>query len=119
MRKYEFVYILDPNLDEAAVAANLERYSKIIRDSGGTIVTTQNWGRRKLAYEIRHKTEGSYLYVRFSADAKTVEDLNRTLHFDENVVRSLIVLDEEAEERNAESLRVAGREPHPEPEVVS
>lgn len=119
MRKYEFVYVLDPALDEAAVAESLERYSKIVRDSGGTITTTQAWGRRKFAYEINHKTEGSYLYVRFSSDAKTVQELNRTLHFDENVVRSLIVLDEEAEERNAEALRIAGRESQSMTEAVS
>ena len=103
MRKYEFIYVLDPGLDDAAVAESLERYIKIIREQGGEIVSHEIWGRRKFAYEINHKNEGSYLFVRFRATQKTIDELNRALRFDEKVLRTLIVLDEEAETRNAQA----------------
>ena len=103
VRKYEFVFILDPSVDEAGANESLERYAKIIRDHGGDISQQQNWGRRRFAYDIKKKTEGTYLYLRHRADAKTIAELNRVLRFDERVLRSLIVLDEEIEARNAAS----------------
>lgn len=111
MRKYEFVYILDSTLDDAAVAESMEKYSKLIRDQGGEISQQENWGRRKFAYEIRHKGEGSYIYLRFRGEKKVVDEINRILRFDERILRTLIVLDEEAEVRNAESQRRAGKQP--------
>ena len=105
MRKYEFIYILDPSLDDAAVAESLERYAKLIREQGGEIASQEIWGRRKFSYEILHKSEGSYAYVRFKATNKIIDELNRVLRFDEKVLRTLIVLDEEAETRNAEARR--------------
>ena len=109
MRKYEFVYVLDAGLDDAAVGESLERYAKLIRDHGGEVTRQENWGRRKFAYEINRKCEGSYLYLRLRASNKVIEELNRALHFDENVLRQLIVLDEDAEERNAAAQRTLRR----------
>jgi small subunit ribosomal protein S6 len=107
MRKYEFIYILDPGLDEAAVNESLERYAKLIREQGGEIGSQEVWGRRKFAYDILKKSEGSYVYVRFKALQKAIDELNRVLRFDEKVLRTLIVLDEEAELRNEEARRNA------------
>ena len=105
VRKYEFVSILEPNIDDAAAAEHLERYAKLVREHGGEVTQQENWGRRKFAYEIQHKTEGSYLYVRFRGTNKVVDELNRVVRFDEKVLRTLIVLDEEAEMRNAAARR--------------
>jgi small subunit ribosomal protein S6 len=105
VRKYEFVYITDPSLDDAAVAESMEKYVKVIRDQGGEIGSHEVWGRRKFSYEIQKKTEGSYVYVRFLANNKIIDELNRVLRFDEKVLRTLIVLDEEAEARNAAAAR--------------
>jgi small subunit ribosomal protein S6 len=107
VRKYEFTYILDPNLDDAAAATSLEKYAKLIRDHGGEVTHREVWGRRKFSYEIHHKTEGTYVFLRMNTESKAVEELNRALHFDETVVRSLIVLDEEADVRNEEARRRA------------
>jgi small subunit ribosomal protein S6 len=83
----------------------MEKYVRLIRDQGGEIVSHEVWGRRKFSYEINKKTEGSYVYVRFRANNKIIDELNRVLRFDENVLRTLIVLDEEAEARNAAARR--------------
>jgi len=107
VRKYEFIYICDPSLDEAAVGESMERYVKVIRDHGGEVSQHENWGRRKFAYDINKKSEGSYIYIRMRVDSKTIDELNRSLHFDEKVLRNLIVLDEDAEARNAAARRDA------------
>jgi small subunit ribosomal protein S6 len=109
--KYEFTLILDPLLDDAAVAASLEKYAKIVRDQGGEIAHQEIWGRKRLAYEIRHKVEGSYAFLRMQATPAVVSELNRVLHFDEGVLRSLIVVDEEWEARNLEAAKLAGAKP--------
>lgn len=112
MTKYELVYILDSALDESAVNRNLEKYVKLIGDAGGQVTHQESWGRKKLAHEIRHKNEGTYLYVRMKATASIVADLNRALRFDESVLRTLVVLDEEWAARNeaASRKRVAGQQ---------
>jgi len=111
VRKYEFVLILEPTLDDAAVAEGLEKYCNLVREQGGEISQQENWGRRKFAYDIRKKSEGSYLYIRFRGEKKVVDEINRVLRFDERVLRTLIVLDEDAEARNAEAQRREGRRP--------
>jgi small subunit ribosomal protein S6 len=115
VRKYEFVSILDPGVDDNAAAEQLERYAKLVRDQGGEVSQLENWGRRKFAYEIDHKNEGSYLYVRFRGTTKVVDELNRIVRFDEKVLRTLIVLDEEAEIRNAAARRIPGGAEAPAP----
>jgi small subunit ribosomal protein S6 len=110
--KYEFIYIVDPTQDESAVNASLEKYVKLIGDQGGEVTHQESWGRKKLAHEIRHKNEGTYLYVRMKATASIVADLNRALRFDEAVLRTLIVVDEEWGARNeaASRKRAAGQQ---------
>jgi small subunit ribosomal protein S6 len=110
VRKYEFIFILDPTLDDGVVAQSLDKYAKLIREQGGEVTHQENWGRRKFTYEIKHKGEGSYVFLRFRGEKKVVDELNRALRFDERVLRTLIVLDEEAEARNAAAQR-RGRGP--------
>ena len=111
MTKYEFVYILDPSLDEAAANANFDKYMKLVKEQGGEVTHQESWGRKKLAYEIDKKTEGTYFYARFKADRTALTEVNRQLRYDEDVMRTLIVCDEEWAARNeaAASRRAAGR----------
>jgi small subunit ribosomal protein S6 len=106
--KYEFTAILDPLLDDAAVAASMEKYAKSIRDQGGEVTLQENWGRKKLAFEMHKKTEGIYVFMRMKATPAIVAEVNRILRFDEQVLRTLIVLDEEWEARNQEAAKQAG-----------
>lgn len=108
LTKYEFTWILDPLLDDAAVAASIEKYAKSVRDQGGEVTLQENWGRKKLAFEMLKKTEGIYAFMRMQATPAIVAELNRILRFDEQVLRTLIVLDEEWEARNLEAAKQAG-----------
>jgi len=109
--KYEFVYILDSMLDDAAVARSLEKYAKLIRDQGGEVTHQESWGRKKLAYEIRKKNEGTYLFLRMQATKAVVAELYRVLRFDEDVLRTLIVRDEQWAERNAAARPAEAEQP--------
>ena len=108
MRNYEFTYILIGTLDDAAVAQSAEKYVKFIQDRDGKVTHHEIWGRRRFAYEIDKHTEGHYVHMRFAAPATCVAELNRALHFDEDAVRTLVVLDEEWERRNREAAAARG-----------
>lgn len=107
LTKYEFTYILDPLVDEAAAEQSLEKFAQLVQDQGGEVLNRENWGRKRLAYEIRHKTEGVYGFIRMNASPAVVAELNRVLRFDEQVLRTLIVVDEDWEARNQEAARRA------------
>jgi len=109
VRKYEFTWILGPNADEASAAANLEKYVNAIQGKGGEVTRKEVLGRRRFAYEIDKKQEGTYLFVKMSCSPETLTELNRLLKFDEDVMRKLIVLDEDWERRNEEAARRAER----------
>lgn len=109
MRKYEFTWIVVATLDDAAVSANLEKYVKAIQSKGGEVTRKEVLGRRRFAYEIEKKQEGTYLFVKMNAQNAVLEELNRMLKFDEDVMRKLIVLDEDWERRNEEAARRADR----------
>ena len=121
LTKYEFTWIVEPLLDDASVGASLEKYAKVVRDQGGEVTAQENWGRKKLAYEIDHKTDGHYLFMRLQATPAIISELNRILRFDEQVLRTLIVQDEEWEAKNLEAAKRAGGRPaehHPTPQVA-
>ena len=87
MRPYETVIIFDTEVDESAITAVLERGLDVVRTNGGTVGTVDRWGKRTLAYELRHKREGYYVVVEFTAEPETVAALDRMLGLADEVVR--------------------------------
>jgi small subunit ribosomal protein S6 len=94
MRAYECTYILSPTLEESAVAEKSERFSEIVTSRKGTVHNIDRWGKRKLAYSINKFQEGIYTLMRFSGDNDILKELNRVFRFDDDVIRYLIVVDE-------------------------
>lgn len=93
MRKYEFVLILNPNTDEEARNELLERFKGII-ESNGSIINVDDWGIRKLAYEINDLKEGYYTITSFEGGSDVLDELNRICKITESVIRHMIVKDE-------------------------
>ncbi len=91
MRRYEVMVILDPDLEERTVAPSLDTYLNVVRQDGGTVESVDVWGRRRLAYEIRKKTEGIYAVVDLTAEPDVVAELDRQLNLSEVVLRTKIV----------------------------
>lgn len=90
MRRYEVMVILDPELEERTVAPSLEQFLGVIRQAGGTIEKIDIWGRRKLAYEIRKKSEGIYAVVDLTSEPAAVQELDRQLGLNESVLRTKV-----------------------------
>ncbi|HER44522.1 MAG TPA: 30S ribosomal protein S6 [Candidatus Eisenbacteria bacterium] len=94
MRTYECVYILDPSLEELAVKDKTEKFKEIVTSRGGTVHKVDLWGKRKLAYPIAKRFEGSYILMSFEGDNEILAELNRVYRFDDMVLRHLIVIDD-------------------------
>jgi len=88
---YEILLMLDPDLPEERQTEIVTRMRELIERQGGTWDTHDVWGRRKLSYEIDHKTDGAYHLVTFSADAETLDEISRVLKITDGVMRHLAV----------------------------
>lgn len=95
MRKYELALILLSNLEEEVRNAEIEKYKNIITERQGTIDKVNEWGHRRLAYEIDKKREGFYVFVNFTAGSDAVDEIDRIAKISDNVVRHMITVEEE------------------------
>ena len=91
MREYEVLYIVRADLDDEKVQDAVKRVNTLIERSGGTLERTNLWGKRKLAYEVKHQKEGSYVLQDFQFDPSRVPELEAGLKITEEVLRHLIV----------------------------
>ena len=94
MRDYELLFVLDPSLDEEAKAGLIEKVKDVI-NAGGEAGEADVWGDRKLAYNIGKKSTGYYVVLPFKADAELPKELDRRLRINENVMRHIIVCQDE------------------------
>jgi small subunit ribosomal protein S6 len=90
-RQYELVYVLTPESTDEQIAELHTQIEQIVQRYSGTLDKTENWGRRKLAYEIGHKSEGTYHLVLFTAAPATLAEVSRVLKITDGVMRHLAV----------------------------
>lgn len=101
LKNYETVFILTPVLSETQMKDAVDKFTKVLTDNGAEIINVENWGLRKLAYPIQHKSTGFYNLVEFKASAKVVAALELEYRRDEKVMRFLTTaLDKHAVEYN-------------------
>ena len=91
MRDYEVLYIIRADLDDDKVQDAVKRVNTLIERSGGALDRTNIWGKRKLAYDVKHQKEGSYILQDFQLDPDRVPELESSLKITEEVLRHLIV----------------------------
>lgn len=91
MRRYEMMIILDPSLEENTIQPSLDQFLTVVRDGGGTVDKVDVWGRRRLAYDIDHKSEGIYAVIDMNAEPDTVRELDRQLSLNEAVLRTKVL----------------------------
>ena len=101
-RQYELVYIVSPDASEQAVADLHTQVEQIVQRFNGTLDKTENWGRRKLAYEIGHAREGTYVIETISGTGELMKEIDRRLRVTDTIIRHLTV-------RIDEDLKVAER----------
>ena len=95
-REYEMIVVLNPALDDEALAGLNQRIAGWISAPGGEVTNTNVWGRRQLAYAINKMTSGIYVQFDFRLPPSASRDLERNLGIDENVMRHLVVRCDEA-----------------------
>jgi small subunit ribosomal protein S6 len=91
VRNYELVIIFRAEMTKEKIEAGIEHVTKIVTERGGTITSIEPWGKRKLAYPIKHQAEGVYNLIKFTAGSQTTKKLNADLRISEDVLRHLIV----------------------------
>jgi len=95
LRAYELVVIISPEIDEEEIPTTVEKINQFIIERGGSIAEVNQWGRRKLAYPIRHFMEGNYVLTQFKMESRLTEELEASLGISEEILRHLLVrLDE-------------------------
>ena len=88
-REYETIYILRPNTSNEGVAEINTRIKGVIEGMGGKIIKVDNWGKRRLAYEVAKERKGIYLYWQYLSQPGVVEETERNLRMLDNVIRYL------------------------------
>jgi small subunit ribosomal protein S6 len=91
MKAYELLYIVSPTIEDATREATTQRIDATITNQGGGIDKVEEWGKRKLAYEINKLGEGDYTLVEFHADPISIAEINRVLRITDAIVRFTIV----------------------------
>ncbi|TQM55166.1 30S ribosomal protein S6 [Humibacillus xanthopallidus] len=91
MRQYELMVILDPETEERTVGTTMDRFLTVITKDGGTVDNVDIWGRRRLAYDIKKKSEGIYTVVNFTAEPATAQELDRQLNLSESIMRTKLL----------------------------
>ena len=91
MRHYEVMVILDPDLEERAVAPLIESFLTVVREGDGKVEKVDTWGRRRLAYEINKKPEGIYAVIDVQAEPALVKELDRQMGLNESVLRTKVL----------------------------
>ena len=87
LRSYESMLILDSDLKEEEIEKLVEKAERIIEEEGGKVEERNKLGKKKLAYEIKKKKEGSYFLVKFQGKVETIRELERNLRLSESVLR--------------------------------
>jgi small subunit ribosomal protein S6 len=90
-RQYELVYIVTPDATEQEVTELHAQIEQIVQRFGGTFDKTENWGRKKLAYEIGHHREGTYVVETITGSGELMKELDRRMRVIDQVIRHLVV----------------------------
>ena len=90
MRDYELLYIIKPEVAEEAIDGIVEKFNEVLVKEGATVAEVDKWGKRKLAYEIDKKyREGYYVLVKFNGQSAAVDECERLLKIDDNILHQL------------------------------
>ena len=95
MAKYETMMVTTANLDEEASNALINKFKNLIA-ANGTIGSFDDWGKKRLAYEIQHMTEAFYYFIQFDAEGTVPAEIEQDVRIMDNVLRFLCVRKDEA-----------------------
>lgn len=91
MREYEVTYILDPALPDEEISGLMARFVELAKSGGAQVNDPERWDRRRLAYPIKDKREGIYVFMTLKAEKEAVAELVRVLKLTEPVLRHMVL----------------------------
>ncbi len=94
MNKYELALVVDAKIEEDVRVATVEKAKEYVTRFGGTITEVEEWGKKRLAYEIQHMKEGYYYFIKFDAEANVPGELEQAVRIMDHVLRYLCVRQE-------------------------
>ena len=89
--KYELMYIVSSTASEEQREALINKFSAMVEEKGGKIVSLEKMGMKKFAYPINFKNEGFYVLMTFEADSVVVDEMNKLMNITENIVRQMFI----------------------------
>ena len=96
MNKYELARVVSAKIEDDARAAVVEKAKEYITRAGGTVTEVEEWGKKKLAYDIQHMSEGFYYFIQFDANTDVPAAVEQDVRIMDNVLRFLCVKKDEA-----------------------
>ena len=96
MNKYELAFVVSAKIEDDARTATVEKAKEYITRAGGTVTEVEDWGKKKLAYEIQHQSEGFYYFIQFDANTDVPAAVEQDVRIMDNVLRFLCVKKDEA-----------------------
>jgi small subunit ribosomal protein S6 len=91
MRPYELGFILHPEVEQSDVTQTVDRVGQYVTSGGGEVASVDVWGRRALAYPIRRQNEGTYVFLQVQLEPQAIQELERNLKLDEEILRYLLL----------------------------
>jgi small subunit ribosomal protein S6 len=91
MNSYETLYIIKPDVEEEQRKSLIEKFAGIVTENGGEVEQTDEWGMRKLAYEIDYIREGYYVLMNFKAGAALPDELERNFRISDFIIRYIVI----------------------------
>ena len=111
MRKYETFFIIDPDLTEEALTIAGEKLKGIVSANGGAVLTYVPWGKKKLAYPVKKRTQGLYILMEYGGGPELVAELERNMRLDERVLKFITVKLEDRFDPEKEEVREVATPP--------
>jgi len=91
MTEYEIIFILQPNLSEEEAEAVIKSFEQVLTDQKATLVKSERWGKKRLAYRVRRFWEGYYVFFEYVAQNAALVELERRLRIHDHVIKYLSV----------------------------
>lgn len=91
MTAYESIFITRPNISEEVSTRLMEKMKSVVEKNGGEVIQAENWGKKRLAYEVRKERKGTYFLLRFSGNGNVINELERNYRVDDSVLKFLTV----------------------------
>jgi len=95
VRRYEMVYIIKPDLEEEALEAAIAKVRTLAENNGAEVTKLDKWGKRRLAYEIKHIRDGYYVVMKFNGEPAAAAEIDRVLKISDEILRHIIVREDE------------------------